>query len=416
MLVTDLGRRHPSCVSRIWKSRKAIPIIIIFLVLYHFVTKPARIPLHSDPPWKPLAAVEATKTTVIIIYGEYRTFDTTCAGIFEHLVKPNMPAMVILAVHDPASVTPFGFACLHQIPGIARIVDASSVIHQSYRGLTEFRVANFGVEFIKREGLKFDFFIKVRADNFIRENFNVVSLYGEGFAFEQNFMRFDYAARGVYSQLGKSPPSFRELLWAYIFTAGVPMFIEYMIFGQPFSPFAYIMPSEWNMDLKKYVEAQELSDDIKSFRSALHNLHNAFAVNYIVGCTWLQFGKFDRMVELNDKLLMYYGTMKWSDYGRHTVYEITDERPVLPPTTEYLAHADPLFMNVTESQLRLIHKKLDWNLIDIFFFPDNEKSRYELITNETTREFLTSTAIACIIFRSCAWQSRGDCNRSKQSD
>ncbi len=110
--------------SRIWNSHRPYQIVFLFVFLHELVNNSRRILIpetnktiregHHNQSKKSYelhpTASEVSKTTLVIIYGEYRTFDMTCAGIFEHLVKPNMPAMVLLAVHDPTSMTPYGSA------------------------------------------------------------------------------------------------------------------------------------------------------------------------------------------------------------------------------------------------------------------------------------------------------------------
>ena len=36
------------------------------------------------------------RLTLVVIYGQYRTFDLTCSSIFEHVVRPNLPAHVVI--------------------------------------------------------------------------------------------------------------------------------------------------------------------------------------------------------------------------------------------------------------------------------------------------------------------------------
>ena len=38
--------------------------------------------------------------TLVIIYGQYRTFDLTCESIFTHIVTPNMPVVIVLTFDD----------------------------------------------------------------------------------------------------------------------------------------------------------------------------------------------------------------------------------------------------------------------------------------------------------------------------
>lgn len=139
--------------------------------------------------YKPLPRVN---NTLIILFGQYRTFDITCAALFKHLVHPNLPAKIVIVLDEGdeflfnlevnSCIQPYEEDFLGLIHG-AHVVQTCN-----NKKLIEFCMPKVAIDFVNRNYpmLIFDYIIKSRVDVMVTSDIrvNVISAEHPQFFFE----------------------------------------------------------------------------------------------------------------------------------------------------------------------------------------------------------------------------------------
>ena len=312
---------------------------------------------------------------LVVVFGAYRSFDRTCESIARHLIAPNAPHVrVILSVDEekPLLLSEQTGDCLapyaHSLVILAERVRASAKTSAP----AEFRLIERALTYTRALNETFDFMIKVRTD--LQANVPIppmAQIYGEVRVVSslsrnkrrERFDQFERAVRALYTSRLKRNPTAVETARAFIITAGIPEFLEPMLFNPS--------PSPWSMGdhefLRKNVEDALRKVDATertSFVRIIRKIHQSHQIAYLIGSTWLNFGRYRDIEKLSLNLLTLFGTLTWNEHG----FDDSEGKRV----NGYIMREQ--WRSVTESQLRLAHKKLNIDLMDLINVHDYEKS------------------------------------------
>jgi hypothetical protein len=396
-----------------------------------------------------VCAADGDFNSIIIIYGQLRTFSLTCGGIFENVVKQNAPAKVIINIDGGETER--------------RLLDQDKNIKQClryYEGVIDFIVEGINKKTALHHGMEFDlmdraldlielnhyharYIIKVRSDNFINAPIDIAAAFGLGSSFMYKFVELQHQyAKLVRSHkettvdTSNSPvvdaglvPSFvfADHLWAWVFTAGIPQLLRPMLFEPSPSPWSFLNATAWNENMKSYIYATynrslpvSVAHEYYGYSdlvvSALADIHSKYEVVYLMGRTWVHFGRYNTIAKISRDIVPDYGRLAWNVSGTL--------QKALPPGYQWPFKDDKLveegkryntfeWREVTESQLRLEHLKHGVNLVDMQNRLDDEYSF--TMAPGSVYEFIGDDRVVAFLLRTCSngHNPRSDCNYSK---
>lgn len=254
--------------------------------------------------------------TLVIIFGQYRTFDLTCSGIFDHVVKPNLPVTVVIVLDEPKfHLTRAVHLCLRPFTHVVRIINWLKCTDKS---VVEFCLVEKGFSWAESLNETFTHAISVRTDNIIETDISVTTVFGHTASFFSQFIRFEKFLEGEYNQRGFPSPSYHERLWAWIYSGGIQAFVKHMIFNSYESPWTKIYASDWNQAMRQYVFSQPNEDRLRSTKGAYYhyqhavekallNITETYPIHYLIGSTWVCYGRYATRRAISKYMVEKYG-------------------------------------------------------------------------------------------------------------
>ena len=362
----------------------------------------------TGPPNDSSSASMANATGIarvlVIIFGAYRTFDRTCESIVQNIIAPNAPYLrVILSVDEekPLLLSEQTGDCLAPFAE-SLVILADREVRRKGRAPAEFTLIDRALSYTKLLNETYDFMIKVRTD--LQANVAIppmTHIYGDAnMDSGEAFLRFERARISLYSsKLNRSPTSI-EIARAYVLSAGIPEFLEPMLFRPS--------PSPWSMGDHEFLRInledtfRRLQAERMSLLETLRKVHQLHQVAYLIGCTWLNFGRYQIMEAVSLNLTSQFGKLTWGEYG----FDDTEGKKVPGFVREFEGKKLDGFVmkqkwrRVTESQMRLAHKKLNVELVDLINIRDYEKT---FNISDTSRHSLDNKdpALLFYILRDC---------------
>lgn len=336
-----------------------------------------------------LIVTEAEKLlqNLIIIYGQYRSFDITCPYIFKHLVKPNLPAKVLIIISKrkvgTVSFKPAALDCLKMFKYRDEIIVTvlDGYLPDFNQSKPEFQVTEAAVNWAEKSNNSFEYILKVRTDNMVRADIDLKTIFGDSDnkQFTKKFSSFESTFRLLWGEKYQRFPTWQDVVWGWVFTAGNDFFISPMVFGDPRSVWCPVSPKEWNKNLKEYIyKLTAPSEECSSrcyYSYTKMSINNALSIHkvlYLIGSTWIHFGPASLFMQAAHDVVSKFGTLDWSELG----YSIKrwDWETVISDKEYLKDHPDPKWLWVTESQFRAVHMHNGWNLIDLVKIDDYIKS------------------------------------------
>jgi hypothetical protein len=366
---------------------------------------------------------------IIVIYGQLRTFPLTCGAMFQNVIQQNAPCKIIINIDGGDNERTFLAdnmqvrSCLQMYEGsIDYIIEGIHKKTALHHGM-EFDLMDRAMDHIEAKQYTANYLLKLRTDNFINAPLDIATAFGNSSSFVNKFMAFQHQ----YAKL--VPPSsldgsfkLADHLWPWVFTAGVSQLIRPMFLEPSPSPWSFLNATAWNQDMKHYIyttysEVLPASTTTEFYsyhalvQQALADIHSRFQVAYVLGRTWVHFGRFQTIARLSRGIVHDYGYMSWN--------VSTSQQTILPPgyqwpfTGAQLAgegHRYDIFewREVTESQFRLEHWKQGVNLVDMQNVPDDVRS-FTAMPGSVWEDVVDERLVAFIL-RTCAMQTtRGEC-------
>jgi hypothetical protein len=93
----------------------------------------------------------------------------------------------------------------------------------------EFQLMEHAMESISKTEALYSYVLKVRADNMVHSPIRLKAIYGEGKDFIHRFALFENAFQHLYKYVKKTKPSWNDVLWGWIFTAGFKFSLRILI-------------------------------------------------------------------------------------------------------------------------------------------------------------------------------------------
>jgi len=306
-----------------------------------------------------------------IIFNIDETDDFEFDNIGKQCIKPFLNDIIIMKKYEMKNCNyRFVEHCL--IEGAFRFVDKNQTTYE-----------NIG------------FVVTVRTDMFVSIDIPSNIVYAKNALYWSKFLSFEDALKENYQSRLKRLPTYHETLWAYIFTGGISKFIVQMVMTNITSSGC----ENWmckdvlqrNINIRNYI-FNSIDDKRKlylnkpgSFHIYRHVMTNdlrmiskKFQLFYLIGATWIHWGEYEyfRMLSrYGDKDL---GTLEWN-------------------TTELIPNG---WKHVVESQMRLIHMKYDYNLIDFLVTHDLRKSFFQNDKSSLLENYVNNESVAYIA-RTC---------------
>ena len=373
--------------------------------------------------------------TLIVIYGLYRSFDITCNGIFQHIVRQNQPCHIIISLDD--DITEFDseiLNCFAEFRQNITILNTKITKKLRIHVMKEFELMERAMVWMEQSNIKFHYILKVRSDNFVQTNIHAALSYGNHSNFYHSYLKFQENLELIYRTHGRSNPSYSDCLFAWILTGGLIGYIKPMMITPSPSPWSLLNATAWNQNIYTYIQThiqtrEQTYEKINSqsdsqthkhshinsnnnntnyflfeskIRADLTDIHTRFEIVYLIGSTWIQYGRAETIRQCSTDILTHFGTLKWN-----ITIEKSDNNKILPeilpkpfqwPKNAPFGDMKPNYLpnewtDITESQLRLIHLKNHWNLIDLVNLPDYFQSfllneKYSLFQDLRNKELL----------------------------
>lgn len=302
-----------------------------------------------------------------IIFNIDESDDFEFDNIGKQCIKPFLKDITILKKHEMTNCdTHFMEHCL--IEGAFRHVDKNQSVYDDI-----------------------GFVITIRTDIFVSVDIPSSIVYGENSLFWRRFLLYEDALKENYQLKFNRLPTYHETLWAYVFTGGISKFITKMIMTNITSNGC----ENWmcqdvlqrNTNLKEFIynnidDKRELyinrPGSFHIYRDVmindLRNISQHFQLFYLIGASWVHWGKFHQFRMLSRHGDNDYGKMEWN-------------------TTEILKNN---WRDVVESNMRLIHMKYDYNLVDFLIDHDLKKSFHQNDQTSLLENYVNSESVAYI--------------------
>lgn len=296
--------------------------------------------------------------TLIIIYGEVRTLETTVISIYRNVILENHPCHVILSLDGRLSDIPQKTLTLLE-PYLADIYFTNHKheedIPRDHNRIEFTLVKNALDRLTSNQKEMYTFMLKIRTDLFVKSPIRIKNIYGL-----QPFQEFKKDWNKVV--ISEETQSTKDLIKTWLLTAGgISFFLEkYRYSEKPAtSPWSLSDTVEWNTKLWETLECEETDYSIFGIHRLIRKICYDARVMYLFGSTWIHFGYFPHVFEISMRIFKDYGTLIWNDHHDDDILEWVDHKGVKrsKPQGEWKW--------ITDDQMRLVHNYANTSLIDM---------------------------------------------------
>jgi hypothetical protein len=189
-------------------------------------------------------------------------------------------------------------------------------------------------------GGDYEFLIRTRTDLFTTVPFSMQSIFNPT---EEDTKQFHEDA--------SHSDDIADMIFAYIMCAGKKEYKDKIqLWG---SPWCYISQLDWNRDkIYKHIK----NSPFPSVSDTVAWVQEQHRTNYLIGSTWLHFGKWAQQRQLIESSTVSFGQLSYTPFGFSDTWQ-HDGHPVC-------------LKYVTEAQIRLAHFTNSLGMIDIVYGPD----------------------------------------------
>lgn len=301
---------------------------------------------HPHPPQEP-------ERTLLIIQGAYRTFDAVVDSIVKNLILANEPCEVIVSLDQPPPKLSVALEKLRPFLLSPSVVYPNE--SEVYLGTRiEFAQQVRALKAIESQLNNFKFLMKTRTDVMVKQSFRFTAVSGHGHLFPDTFQQFVESLMPY-----KNIMTACDVLLLWFMCAGNFYFARtmfnpnHLMAWSPVGPYAMI-PELYNHITQLCNEGEEdtwaLLRDAKKMQTVVKHLFQKHHVMFVVGNTWIGFGRRDDFLPVYNEMFVKYGNLSWNTY--HDTLWHGDKWPVQHP--------------VTESIFRIAHLNHNKSLVDIF--------------------------------------------------
>lgn len=294
--------------------------------------------------------------TLIVIYGQVRTFEITGLSIYQKIILENHPCHIILSVDGRYSDIPQNIMNLFD-PYLLDIYTTN--LKSEYdiprdHNRIEFTLVNNALERLTQSQKdEYMFMIKVRTDMYIREKISLKKIYCQ-----QSLQQFQKDWTTFTNHCNIREISLQEKIKAWFLTGGGLMFFvnRYKSDHKPISPWSLSNVVEWNAQLWNTIDNTPKS--IFEIHKFIRKLSHEKCIVYLIGSSWIHFGYFNDLNDLSENIAKNYGTFRWTENDEE-VLEWIDHKGTR--RCKLQKH----WRWITDDQLRLCHTQNNYSLIDL---------------------------------------------------
>lgn len=284
--------------------------------------------------------------TLIVIYGQIRTFSECFPSIYKNVILENGPCHVVLAIDGKYS----------DIPGdIIKLLDPylydifvshlheDDCVRDHHR--IEFSLVKNILSKIQNDN-NYTFMIKIRTDVYIRKPINLKKIY----VCSSEWSHDIFVSNKLIEEKCKN----------YILSGGFTFFLD-RILNNKKSVSPWSLCNDWN---KHILEKINIISDEKlktkyQIQLFLRNFMRKEKIVYLIGSTWIHFGYFQDLYDISMKIEKMYGSLLWPNK------KDDDELSWIDHKDQKRTLSQKKWKWITDDQLRQIHHHYNYCLIDL---------------------------------------------------
>ncbi len=289
-----------------------------------FQTTPPAVVLSQEP------------RTLLVIQGQYRTFDLTVYSIRQHLILTHSPCDVVLALDCAESDVSQHVLDVLQPFLVASFFDLG---RQRLKGAIEFAQVNYALERVNVS--TYEFILKTRTDVFIRHPMDFRVAYGLS-NFRTAWEDFE---RGRTRNLTLD----RAFSAWFLTGGGAVLFWSQMVdqeHAMAWAPISSRTAAKSLLRDSARVSAESAERTAASVQPRIQDLAKRHHLCYVVGSTWVHFCRTQDYFRLQRALVSLWGQLSWLEHGYNVSFRKHEK-------------------TVTESHLRLAALKLNISFVDL---------------------------------------------------
>lgn len=258
--------------------------------------------------------------TLLIIQGNYRTFDLTVDSIIANLVQPNMPCDVALSLDSHE--TELSLAVIRKLAPylvVSYFKDESDLeAKRHYAGIEFFQT----LKVLWRFNISlYTFVIRTRSDVYVAQPFTVQTTFGYG-----DFDGAWSAFRSEVGAMGSNSDASQWLTWWFM-TAGMPFYVNLTVRRVPpvmvWSPVnAYDFNKRLLASIKVIAKEIDVSD-VGALREAVQRIARTNHVTFSTGGLFVHFGLRDDILNGTKAMMDEIASKRltWKDFDPTISYE-----------------------------------------------------------------------------------------------
>lgn len=301
--------------------------------------------------------------TLIILFGQVRTLSHCIMSIYDKILVVNRPCHVVLSIDGVYQDIPRDVLDLLKPYLIDIYTTQNKDDVRRDNQIIEFFLVSKALERVHAED--YMFVLKIRTDIFVRQPIDLKACYAMCTTqhFENIFLSFC-------SNLSwKWKEELARTIKAFLLTGGQKFFIPRQLDPShpPRSPWSTSHVYEWNAPLLSTIDALCDSSRWKKGRNVsvayvhqiVRKLCQDFRVTFLIGSTWIHYGYSQDISRLSNMLTEEHTTLTREGVKGDDVLEWIDHKGEIRQMTQ------DAWRKVTDDQIRMVHHKYNYSLVDL---------------------------------------------------
>jgi hypothetical protein len=289
--------------------------------------------------------------TLIVIFGQIRTFEHCLRSMLDNIIIPNKPCDVVLAIDGSYHEIPKPILQDLKYYLIDIYTTQNKTVERDHQSI-EFSLVKHAMDRIPDMD-SYKFMLKIRTDLFVRSPINIKTIYGtcSNAEFERYFFKN-----------WKNDPG--EAVQSWLLTGGLDFFKDKQLNRAcpPRSPWSIQNIFEWNHSLFEKIRLvfQRLDDiSIHTLKTFIQKFCENEKIVYLIGSTWIHFGLAKDIKEITEILYHNHTKMTWPGKNDEDELEWVDHKG----ETRRKLQKD--WKLITDDQFRLVHHLHGYHLMDL---------------------------------------------------
>lgn len=297
--------------------------------------------------------------SLIIIFGQIRTLTNCLPSILNNILIPNSPCDVILSIDGYYHDIPLNV--LHDLK--LYLIDIYTTQNKDIsrdNQRIEFELVREAFQRIKYPDI-YTFALKIRTDIYIKYPIELKLIYGTCYKkhFENRFYQLIKHTKTDW----KMNPS--QVLKEWFLTGSFDFFISRQldILNPPCHPWSIQNIYQWNQTLFQQID--ELCEACKKpmtldfIQYLIRQLSDNAHIVYLIGSTWIHFGRFNDIMKISTILCDSHTKMNWPNHDDNDILQWIDHKGKIRQKLQ------KEWKLITDDQIRLVHHINNYHLMDL---------------------------------------------------